>query len=77
MKIQINNFNELATLIESDKLTNNQVYQIVQHSMQLYLSFDEEKLNRKELVKMLKEHHDKWKYHKIKPLFLNLNLSVK
>ncbi len=77
--IQINNFEELATLIESDKLTNKQVYSVVLSTMKLLLSEEEENLPRKELTKRLKVFYDKWIATgvPISPFFLDLDLSVK
>ena len=76
--MKVNSFDDLAELILSDKLTNKQVNKVVQNSMGLLLSFDEEKLPREELVNRLKEFNDKWLVtgHKITPLFLNLNLDT-
>jgi allophanate hydrolase subunit 1 len=76
--IQIDTFNDLALLIQSDKLTNKQVFDVVQSTMGLLLSFDEEKLPRNELVKRLTEHHNKYLQDntQLRPLFLNLKLSV-
>ncbi len=77
--IQVNNFNELKALIESDKLSNKQVYEIVLATMKLLLSEEEENLPRKELTKRLKVFYDKWIATgvPISPFFLDLDLSVK
>ncbi len=77
--IQVNNFNELKALIESDKLSNKQVYEIVLATMKLLLSEEEENLPRKELTKRLRVFYDKWIVTgvPITPFFLDLDLSVK
>jgi hypothetical protein len=74
----ITNLSELVTLIEGDKLTNDQVSKVVESCMGLLLSFDEEKLPRNELVKKLTEHHNKYLLDntQLRPIFLNLDLSV-
>ena len=76
--IQINNFEQLATLIESDKLTNKQIYSVVLSTMKLLLSEEEENLPRKELTKRLRVFYNKWiaTGEPITPLFLNLDLSL-
>ncbi len=76
--IQINSFDDLADLLQSDELTNEQVSEVVQNTMSLLLSFDEEKLPRKELVEKLREHYNKYftQGQEYVPLFLNLELHT-
>ena len=71
----INNFEELAVLIESDKLTNKQIFEVVQGAMNLFLSDEEIKLSKIELVKKLREHNNKYlkRGGNIVPLFLVIN----
>ena len=76
--IQITNQLELVTLIEGDKLTNDQVSKVVESCMGLFLSNDEVNLNRKELGKLLIEHHDKYLQDntQIRPLFLRIECNL-
>ena len=76
--IQINSFDDLAVLIESDKLTNKQVFEVVQNTMNLFLSDEEIQLSRSELATRLKTHYNKYLKQggNIVPLFLNLDLSI-
>ena len=77
--VQVNNFEQLASLIESDKLTNKQIYSVVLSTMKLLLSEEEENLPRKELTKRLRVFYDKWIVTgvQITPFFLDLDLKVK
>ncbi len=76
--MQINSFDDLADLLQSDKLTNEQVSEVVRNSMSLILSKEQQNLPRKELVEKLREHYNKYftQGHNIVPLFLELDLSV-
>ncbi len=73
--MKIENIYQLLKLIESDKLTNKQVHEVVLKTMKLLLSEEEEQLPRTELTKRLKLFHDKYiaTGHKITPLFLPLD----
>ena len=76
--IQIDTFNDLALLIQSEKLTNNQLSKVVQSCMGLFLSNDEININRNELVKRLTEHNNKYLQDntQITPLFLRLECNL-
>ncbi len=70
--MKIETFKDLLELIQSDILTNDQVYFVVLKSMNLFLSEDEYSLPRNELANMLQTHFDKYFTlgYKIVPLFL-------
>ena len=72
--MKVNSFDDLVVLIESDKLTNNQVIEVVQKTMNLFLSNKEIELSRNELATRLKTHYNKYlkQGNNIVPLFLNL-----
>ena len=72
--MKVNSFDDLVVLIESDKLTNNQVIEVVQKTMNLFLSNKEIELSRNELTTRLKTHYNKYlkQGNNIVPLFLNL-----
>ena len=74
MMMKVNSFDDLVVLIESDKLTNNQVIEVVQKTMNLFLSNKEIELSRNELATRLKTHYNKYlkQGNNIVPLFLNL-----
>lgn len=70
--MRIETFKDLLALIESDVLTEEQTNEVVEKSMGLFLSDEELKLPRVELVKRLQNHFNEYFTlgYKIVPLFL-------
>ena len=70
--MRIETFKDLLALIESDVLTEEQTNEVVEKSMGLFLSDEEMKLPRVELVKRLQNHFNEYFTlgYKIVPLFL-------
>ena len=76
--MQIENFDDLVVLLEGNRLTNEQVFEVVQNTMGLILSNEQQNAPREELIPSLKEHYNKYftKGQEYVPLFLDLDLSV-
>ena len=76
--MEINTFDDLAESLEGNRLTNDQVFEVVQNTMGLILSNEQQDLPRKELVAKLRTHYNKYftQGQTMVPLFLELNLSV-
>ena len=76
--MKVNSFDDLASLIKSDKLTNGQVYEVVSQTMSLVLSKEQTEMSRNELTEKLRIHYNKYltKGSTILPLFLELDISV-
>lgn len=76
--MRINNFEDLATGIQSDALTNEQLYKVVSQTMNLVLSKEQTELPRNELVSKLRIHYNKYLKNGsvMLPLFLELDISL-
>ncbi len=70
--MKINNIKELLVVIESDVLNDNQIKEVIESSMGLYLSDEELKLPKVELAKRVENHFNEYFTlgYKIVPLFL-------
>ena len=76
--MEINTFDDLAESLEGNRLTNDQVFEVVQNTMGLILSNEQQNAPREELIPSLKEHYNKYftRGQEYVPLFLDLDLSV-
>ena len=65
--LQINSFEELVELIESEQLDDDQVTTLLNSGLKVWFP----ELPREELVQILKEWWEKYGHQKEKPLFLD------